>query len=97
MSQVLESVTSIDEWESLIASGLAEGKAIKTRAGILTTRWTTVGHVLSEILEIEPARYGRSEQMRVSAILRRLGLAKDKQMRLDDGTIIRPWILPQSD
>lgn len=97
MSQVLESVTSIDEWESLIASGLAGGKAVKTRGGILTTRWTTVGHVLSEILEIEPARYGRSEQMRVASILRRLGLAKDKQLRLDDGTIIRPWILPQSD
>jgi predicted P-loop ATPase len=69
-----------DTWELFIS------KYVKDRS------FVTIAELLSEPLEIEPAKQDKGSQMRAAAIMRRLGWHKDKQWHT--GTWQRGWAAP---
>lgn len=75
-SSAQEAVQERDPWEHTIERYVAVLPCV------------TVDEILEEALTIDRARWGRSEQMRVSAVLKRLGWSR-RRLRSDDGT--RPW------
>lgn len=69
--------SEVDEWETVVATYSERHRT-----------WTpTIGEVLSDVLGIERGRWTRSDQMRVSNVLQRLGFSR-KQVR--DGNA-RVW------
>lgn len=53
--------------------------------------WTTTDELLLHALNVDTARHGRPEQMRVSGIMKRLGWLP-KRVTLEDGTRERRWL-----
>ena len=62
----VENRTAGDPWEGQIQQAVADKRSV------------TVEHILDKVLNIEKARQGRAEQMRVVSILKRLHWRKDQ-------------------
>lgn len=77
---------AVDEWEPIVARWL-DARTCDSVEG---------GEVLSEAIAIPPERWTRADQMRVAAIMRRLGWAKGSQRR-HNGRHIRPYLRPQTE
>lgn len=72
----------IDEWANYILPWCS------------AREYVNVGEILSNVLELEPERQGRSEQMRVASILRGNGFIKEDKWVL--GRVLKIWRTPDN-
>ena len=73
-----------DPWEERVTDWLdsEEQDVDGTKTPVKTRTYLTTGMVLVEALRIEPGRASRADEMRVGALLRKLGWGKD-QLRIE--------------
>lgn len=81
LAQINEMFTDSDTWESDIANWLTNRSE------------TTVREILCECFNLQPAEHKKSEQMRVTDILSKIGWYKGKKKRLN-GKPTQTWLKP---